>query len=142
VTKVLRKLYAAEGLELPDGRAARHQHGPSEDCVYVRRAEEAFELWKAGKSLLSIGNALGICDIRAMHAVEYWCQQHGLPKPTVESRRQQWIQDAVTAARSGTPLLEVAQQLSKSTATIRAWIREWFSSRGEPCPDLRKIAAS
>ena len=142
VTKVLRKLYAAEGLELPDGRAARHQHGPPEDCVYVRRSEEAFAQWKEGQSLRSIGNTLGICDITAMHAVEYWCQQHGLPKPTVESRRQQWIEEVVAAAREGTPLVEIAQRLSKSTATIRNWIREWFSSLDETCPNLRRIATS
>ncbi len=122
ITLALDRLYKKRGLPKPDGRAARHQHGPSEDSIYVRHAGKAFELWQAGKSLRAIGTDLGICDLTAKQAVAHWCQQHDLPEPTVKSRRQQWIDQAVASVTAGASLNDVARQLKKSPATIRTWL--------------------
>ena len=135
ITLALDRLYKKRGLPKPDGRATRHQHGPSEDSIYVLHAAKAFELWNSGKSLRAIGKELGICDLTAKQAVSYWCKQHDLPEPTVEARRQQWIDQAVAAIRSGIPLVNVARQLKKSTATIRLWVKESDANRGEQRAD-------
>jgi len=138
VTKTLKKLFAAEGLELPDGRSIRHQHKPSDDSIYVQFAEKSFELWSDGKSMRSIGTTLGICDMTVKKALEHWCRQHELPVPTVESRRQLWIEQVGQLVSQGTPLAEVAKQLNKSTATIRMWLKKWYAAQGDECQDLRK----
>jgi DNA-binding NarL/FixJ family response regulator len=124
ITLALSRLYEKRGLPKPDGRLVRHQHGPSEDSIYVRHAAKAFELWQAGKSLRAIGTELGICDITAKQSIAYWCRQHDLPEPTVESRRQEWIDQAVAAVSAGASINEVARQLKKSPATIRSWLAE------------------
>ena len=124
ITLALSRLYEKRGLPKPDGRLVRHQHGPSEDSIYVRHGAKAFELWQAGKSLRAIGTELGICDITAKQSIAYWCRQHDLPEPTVESRRQEWIDQAVAAVSAGASINEVARQLKKSPATIRSWLAE------------------
>ena len=141
VKRVLKRLHAKDGIELPDGRSVGLRCGPSEDCVYVQNAEEAHRRWMEGESLRSIGRALGICDLTAMHAIEHWCRMHDLPIPTTESRRWQWIEEAAAAVASGTSITAIASRFRKSTVTIRGWVSEWYAKRGEPDPDLRTKAA-
>jgi DNA invertase Pin-like site-specific DNA recombinase/transposase len=138
VTQVLNSQFEREGLELPDGRTRRWERDPDSNCQYVRIAKTAWTAWNSGESLSAIGRAHGVSDATAKLAIEHWCHTHGLPRPDVASRRKQQAEQAIEWITAGVSLKAVAQRTGKSVPTIRKWLDEWYSSRGEQRPDLRR----
>lgn len=137
VTKVLKRLYAADGLELPDGRSTRWKRQSSEDLKKVQIAQSAFDQWTSGASLLEIGRSHDVCDMTAKAAVEYWCQQNGLEMPDIDARRPASAEQVVEWLAEGLTLREVADRIGKSIPTVRKWLKDWYAARNLPYPDLR-----
>ena len=141
-TAVIKDWFKSNGQPMPDGRSRLKllQKKQLELPRFQVIAQRAYELWVSGLSLRAIARdpVVKSTDNTVQKALEYWCREHGLPVPTVETRRKQWVAQAVDWTESGVPLTEVAKRLQKSVPTVRAWLQQWYTSKGANRPDLRR----
>jgi len=141
-TAIIRDLFELRGEEVPDGRSRRRSLVKKQlkQPEFQRIASRAYELWLRGLSMRAIGREPDITatDGTVQAALEFWCQEHNLAAPTVESRRRQWATQAVQWIESGTALAEVANRLHKSVPTVKAWLKQWYAEKGRSRPDLRR----
>lgn len=124
VTRLLKKAADLHGVEYEDGRKrrARLEDKQIETPQYKLIADEAVNLFDAGKSFLEIGRALNCSDTNAKKAIEFWHESRKLPVPTPGSRRKELQKRAQQLRDQDWSDAAIGRELGVSGTTVRNWL--------------------
>ena len=136
VTLLYRLWFERQGLTVPD-RQYRPKRKRRETPLYQEIADVAKQRWDEGDSESEIGRDFKTTQATVRKAIGWWHQNRNLPVPRFKDRRQTQIELVVRMREAGSTLAEIAQELQRSTNTVRKMLDECYTARGQVRPDGR-----
>ena len=139
VTKRIKHWFESRGLEMPDGRARWHHLEDEQTIppVYKERADDVMRLVEADLSNRAIGRELKMCDLTVQKSIDWWCDEHGVPRLTAELRREKMLQAAKKMYDEYVPIKTIAEKFSYSTRGMKLALEQHMASLGETMGDSR-----
>lgn len=129
--------HPAETMEIDFRKPERHEE----------IADEAKRLWDDGVLDAEICKGLGCSRTLLSDALDFWYEQHGLPRPDGRSckkrlrgrRKADRLQPQIIALYfEDLPIMKIADQLDCSPEDVREAVEKWYHEHSLPVPDGRE----